>query len=89
MRCMECDRPSLNPLEFLGKIFLPLVCALFVRMKCVASLLVMVSLSLVRKEARYHCKGTLSRRNSCRNWTRGVSLEVSHNYMVKECILCH
>ena len=44
------------------------------------SLLVMVSLSLVRKEARYHCKGTLSRRNFCRNWTRGVSLEVSHNY---------
>ena len=44
------------------------------------SLLVMVSLSLVRKEARYHCKGTLSRRNVCRNWTRGVSLEVSHNY---------
>ena len=25
MRCMECDRPSLNLLEFLGKIFLPLV----------------------------------------------------------------
>ena len=44
------------------------------------SLLVMVSLSLVRKEARYHCKGTLSHRNFCRNWTRGVSLEVSHNY---------
>ena len=22
---MECDRPSLNPLEFCGKIFLPLV----------------------------------------------------------------
>ena len=35
------------------------------------SILVMVSLSLVRKEAiaRYHCKGTLSRRNFCRNWT--------------------
>ena len=25
MRCMECDRPSLNPLEFLWKNFLPLV----------------------------------------------------------------
>ena len=25
MRCMECDRLSLNPLEFFGKIFLPLV----------------------------------------------------------------
>ena len=25
MRCMECDRPSLNPLEFLGKNVLPLV----------------------------------------------------------------
>ena len=21
MRCMECDRPSLNPVEFLGEIF--------------------------------------------------------------------
>ena len=40
------------------------------------SLLVMVSFSLVRKEARYHCKGTLSHRNFC----RGVSLELSHNY---------
>ena len=27
VRCMECDRPSLNPLEFLGKIFLhPSLC---------------------------------------------------------------
>ena len=25
VRCMECDRPSLNPLEFSGKFFLPLV----------------------------------------------------------------
>ena len=25
MRCMECDRPSLNLLEFLGENFLPLV----------------------------------------------------------------
>ena len=25
VRCMECDRPSLNPLEFLWKNFLPLV----------------------------------------------------------------
>ena len=37
MRCMECDRPSLNLLEFLGKNFLPLVIIIIIHKKCLES----------------------------------------------------